>query len=67
VGAIVSAVNNRGTCKFLPVIDGSLIQDLPSRLIESGKILPVNFIGGHTTGKYLSFCETFTAKIMVNR
>ena len=45
----MSAVNNRLNCKFLPVIDGSLIQNLPSILIDQGSILPVNFIGGHCT------------------
>lgn len=49
VGAIVSAVNNRGNCKFLPVIDDKFLTDLPSRLITAGKMQKVNFIGGHTT------------------
>jgi len=49
VGAIVSAVNNRGNCKYLPVIDGDFLLDLPSRLISAGNMLKVNFMGGHTT------------------
>jgi len=49
VGAIVSAINNRGGCKFLPVVDGTFLADLPSRLIQAGKLLNVSFIGGHTT------------------
>jgi carboxylesterase type B len=49
VGAIVSAVNHRVNCKFLPVIDGTFLTDLPSNLIQAGKMLNVNFIGGHTT------------------
>lgn len=49
VGAIVSAINNRGTCKFLPVIDGTFLADLPTRLIQAGKMLNISYVGGHTT------------------
>lgn len=49
IGTIVSAVNNRGSCKFLPVIDGKFLTDLPSRLITAGKMQKVSFVGGHTT------------------
>ena len=49
VGAIVSAINNRGTCKFLPVIDGTFLADLPTRLIQAGKMPNISYVGGHTT------------------
>ncbi|KAF9508247.1 hypothetical protein BS47DRAFT_1377737 [Hydnum rufescens UP504] len=51
LGAVVSAVNNRGTCKFGPVIDGEFVRELPSRLIPNIPLTssPVHFMAGHTT------------------
>lgn len=38
LASIVAAVNGKpSTCKFLPVIDGGLIPDYPSRLLAAGK------------------------------
>lgn len=48
--SIVRAINNKpSTCKFLPVIDGALITDYPSRLVAQGKIQKVDYLGGHCT------------------
>ncbi|EIN04230.1 carboxyesterase [Punctularia strigosozonata HHB-11173 SS5] len=50
LSAIVDAVNTKpSTCKFLPVIDGDLIQDLPSTMLREGRFSKVNFVGGHCT------------------
>lgn len=35
LSTIVAAVNNRGTCKFGPVVDGGIVPDFPSRLITN--------------------------------
>lgn len=50
LSAIAAAVNGKpSTCKFLPVIDGSLIPDYPSRSIARGALHKVPFVGGHCT------------------
>ncbi|KAJ6517037.1 Alpha/Beta hydrolase protein [Mycena vulgaris] len=57
VGAIVSAINRIPNGAFSPVIEGpdGFLPDLPSKLIASGKINNVEFVGGHTTGDGKTF------------
>lgn len=35
ISTIIAAVNNRGSCKFGPVVDGGIVPDFPSRLITN--------------------------------
>lgn len=44
-----SSSDNRGTCKFLPIVDGDLIPTLPSTALRNGALAKVAYIGGHTT------------------
>jgi len=57
LGAIVSAINRIPNGAFAPVIEGAngFLPDLPSRLIASGKINNVEFVGGHCTGDGKTF------------
>jgi carboxylesterase type B len=57
LGAIVSAINRIPNGAFAPVIEDAdgFLPDLPSRLITSGKINNVEFVGGHCTGDGKTF------------
>ncbi|KAJ7245630.1 Alpha/Beta hydrolase protein [Mycena haematopus] len=57
LGAIVSAINRIPNGAFAPVIEDAngFLPDLPSRLIASGKIQNVQFVGGHCTGDGKTF------------
>lgn len=41
--------DNRGSCKFLPVVDGDLLRSLPSAALKAGAFAKVPYLGGHTT------------------
>ncbi|KAJ7135504.1 carboxyesterase [Mycena crocata] len=48
LGSIVSAVNNKpSTCKYLPVIDGNYVVDIPTKLFAAGKFSKVPILAGH--------------------
>ncbi|EPQ58489.1 alpha/beta-hydrolase, partial [Gloeophyllum trabeum ATCC 11539] len=55
IGAIVAAVNHVQTGRVAPVVDGSFIPELPSRLVASGNFTPVEFIGGHCSNDGRTF------------
>ncbi|KAF7350217.1 Carboxylic ester hydrolase [Mycena venus] len=57
LGAIVSAINRIPNGAFAPVIEGAdgFLPDLPSRLIASGRMNNVEFVGGHCTGDGKTF------------
>ncbi|KAK7046454.1 carboxylic ester hydrolase [Favolaschia claudopus] len=57
LGAIVSAINRIPNGAFAPVVEGAggFLPDLPSRLIASGRISNVSFVGGHCTGDGKTF------------
>ncbi|KAG7448387.1 alpha/beta-hydrolase [Guyanagaster necrorhizus] len=60
LGAIVSASNRLPSTEpsqFAPVVEGpaGFMPGLPTRLIASGKFIPVEYIGGHCTGDGRTF------------
>ncbi|KZT11579.1 carboxyesterase [Laetiporus sulphureus 93-53] len=58
LSALVAAVNNRPSgCSYLPIVDGSFLPDLPTRLLTRGEFHKMPFIGGHVTDDGSIFVE----------
>ncbi|KAJ9125987.1 hypothetical protein QFC24_002259 [Naganishia onofrii] len=62
-GTLIAAVNHRPQplCKYLPIVDGYLIQDTPSKMIGQGRFTKVPVLAGHTTNDGTGFTGSPTS------
>ncbi|GHJ89343.1 hypothetical protein NliqN6_5745 [Naganishia liquefaciens] len=61
--ALIAAVNHRPQplCKYLPIVDGDIIQDIPTKMIAQGRFAKVPVMAGHTTNDGTGFTGSPTA------
>ncbi|KDQ60400.1 hypothetical protein JAAARDRAFT_153005 [Jaapia argillacea MUCL 33604] len=55
LGSIVAAINHSPTGRISPVVDGTFMPQLPSRLVSEGAFSPVEFVGGHCSNDGRTF------------
>ncbi|KAI5451352.1 hypothetical protein NCC49_001945 [Naganishia albida] len=57
VGSLIDAVNHRPQplCKYLPIVDGDIIQDIPTKMIAQGRFAKIPVMAGHTTNDGTGF------------